>query len=124
MMFVFYNLNPKEKNVGDCVVRAISKALNLSWEKTYVLLCVQGLMCADLPSSNEVWSDFLKSKGFKRRTLDDAYTIEEFCEVFPKGVYVVGTGSHAVAIVDGCFFDAWNSGRETVLYYFEKEKEN
>jgi hypothetical protein len=123
-MFVFYNPNPTGKNVGDCVVRAISKALNLSWEKTYILLCVQGLICADLPSSNEVWSDFLKSKGFKRRTLDDAYTIEEFCESFPDGVYVVGTGSHAVAIVDGCFFDAWNSGREQVLYYFEKEKEN
>jgi hypothetical protein len=123
-MFVFYNLNPRGKNVGDCVVRAISKALDLSWEKTYILLCVQGLICADLPSSNEVWSDFLKSKGFKRRTLDDTYTIEEFCEAFPNGVYVVGTGSHAVAVVDGCFFDAWNSGREQVLYYFEKEKEN
>lgn len=123
-MFVFYNLNPKGKNVGDCVVRAISKALILSWEKTYILLCVQGLICADLPSSNEVWSDFLKSKGFKRRTVDEAYTIEDFCEAFPEGVFVVGTGSHAVAVIDGCFFDAWNSGREQVLYYFEKEKEN
>lgn len=122
-MWIEYNPNPQGKNVGDCVVRAISKALNLPWEKTYILLCVEGLMRADLPSSNNVWSKFLKSKGFKRCTIKDCpdcYTVEDFCQEHPKGVYVVGTGSHAVAVVNGNVFDAWNSLRETPVYYFEK----
>lgn len=122
-MWIEYNPNPQGKNVGDCVVRAISKALDLPWKKTYILLCVEGLMRADLPSSNDVWSKFLKSKGFKRCTIEDCpdcYSVEDFCREHPKGVFVIGTGSHAVAVVDGCIFDAWNSSRETPVYYFEK----
>ena len=32
-MFVFYNPNPAEKEVGDCVIRAIAKALDKSWKE-------------------------------------------------------------------------------------------
>lgn len=122
-MWIEYNPNPQGKNVGDCVVRAISKALDLPWEKTYILLCVEGLMRADLPSSNNVWSKFLKSKGFKRCTVEDCpdcYTVDDFCREHPQGVYVIGTGSHAVCVENGNVFDAWNSLRETPVYYFEK----
>ena len=80
---------------------------------------------ADLPSSNTIWSALLKSKGFKWHTIEDrpeCYTIEDFCKDHPSGVFVIGTGSHAVAVVDGNYFDAWQSGSETPVYYFEKEK--
>jgi hypothetical protein len=124
-MWIEYNPNRFDKKVGDCVVRAISKALDTSWENAYVLLCIQGFLMADLPSSNAIWSALLKSKGFKRHTIDDCpeyYTIEDFCQDHPNGVYVIGTGSHAVAVIDGNVYDAWNSLRETPVYYFEKEK--
>lgn len=126
-MWIQFINNPLKKNVGDCVVRALSKALDLSWEDTYILLCIQGFMMADLPSGNSVWSSLLKNKGFKRYTVDDCpecYTIEDFCQDHPNGVYVIGTGSHAVTVIDGCYYDAWQSGHETPLYYFEKQKEN
>ena len=122
-MWIEYNINPFGLRVGDCVIRAISKALDMPWEKTYIDLCVQGFMMGDLPSSNAVWSAYLKHKGFNRRTIEncpDCYTVEEFCREHSKGVYVIGTGSHAVAVVDGCYYDAWQSGRETPVYYFEK----
>lgn len=123
-MFVYYNPNPNGSRVGDCVIRAISKALDKSWERVYVELCVQGLMMGDLPNSNAIFSAYLRHKGFKRRTIEDCpdcYTVEDFCQEHPKGVYVIGTGSHAVAVVDGCVFDAWNSLQECPVYYFEKE---
>jgi hypothetical protein len=122
-MWIEYNPNPFGLRVGDCVIRAISKALESPWEKTYIDLCVQGFMMGDLASSNAVWSAYLKNKGFKRRTIEDCpdcYTVEDFCQEHPKGIFVIGTGSHAVAVVDGCVFDAWNSLRETPVYYFEK----
>lgn len=126
-MWIEYNPNPFGLRVGDCVIRAISKALNQNWEKTYIDLCVQGLMMGDLASSNAVWSAYLKHRGFKIRTIDDCpdcYTVDDFCKEHTNGVYVIGTGSHAVCICDGCAFDAWNSLKETPVYYFEKEKEN
>ena len=124
MMWIEYNPNPFDRRVGDCVVRAISKATNKPWERVYIDLCVQGFMMGDLPSSNSIWSVYLKNKGFKRHTVEDCpdcYTIEEFCREHPSGVYVVGTGTHAVAVVDGNIFDAWNSSHEIPQYYFEKE---
>lgn len=124
-MWIEYNPNPNGKHVGDCVIRAISKALDKSWEDTYIDLCVQGFIMGDVVSSNAVWSAYLtKQKGFKRRTIEDCpdcYTVEDFCQDHPRGIYVIGTGTHAVAVVDGCVFDAWNSLQECPLYYFEKE---
>ena len=122
-MWIEYNPNPLGLRVGDCVIRAISKALDMPWEKTYIDLCVQGFMMGDLPSSNAVWSAYLRHKGFKRRTIEDCpdcYSIENFCQDHQKGVFVICTGTHAVAIIDGCYYDAWQSGREPVVYYFEK----
>lgn len=123
MMWIEFNINPFGLRVGDCVIRAISKALDKPWEETYIDLCVQGFMMGDLPSSNAVWSAYLKHKGFKRFTVrdcPDCYTLEDFCQDHPQGVFVIGTGSHAVAVVDGQIFDAWDSRRETPVYYFEK----
>lgn len=123
-MWIEYNPNPLGIRVGDCVIRAISKALNESWEKVYIDLCVQGFMMGDLPNSNAIFSAYLRRKGFKRHTIEDCpdcYSVEDFCREHPNGVYVIGTGSHAVAVVDGNIFDAWNSSRETPVYYFEKE---
>lgn len=81
-MWIEYLNNPFGLRVGDCVVRAISKALDKSWEETYIDLCVQGFMMGDLPSSNSIWSTYLKHKGFRRRTIEDCpdcYSIEDFC---------------------------------------------
>lgn len=124
-MWIEFNINPFGLRVGDCVVRAIAKALDKPWEDTYVDLCLQGFMMGDLPSSNAVWSAYLKHKGFKRCTIQDCpdcYSVEDFCREHQKGVYVIGTGSHAVCVCDGNYYDAWRSGAETVVYYFEKEK--
>lgn len=35
MSYINFNPNPDRKLVGDCVIRAISKAMNQSWEDTY-----------------------------------------------------------------------------------------
>ena len=124
MPWLEYNPNPYGLRVGDCVIRAISKALDMPWEKTYIDLSIQGFMMGDLPSSNAIWSAYLKHKGFKRRTIEDCpdcYSIEDFCRDHPKGIYVVGTGTHAVCVCDSDIYDAWDSSNETPVYYFEKE---
>lgn len=126
-MWNSYNANPTGNKVGDCVVRAISTALGQEWHETYTGLCLQGFEMADLPSSNAVWSKYLRKKGFSRFAIPnecpDCYTIEDFCADHPNGVFVVGTGSHAVAVINGDYYDFWNSGGEVPLYYFEKTED-
>lgn len=53
-MWKRYNPNPDGKNVGDCVIRAISAATNQKWEQTFIALALQGYMMHDMPSANSV----------------------------------------------------------------------
>lgn len=125
-MWQYTNLNPKGKAVGDCTVRAISLATDNGWMETYLDLCLFGLLMADMPSSNAISTAYLKSKGFKRRTIPDDcpdyYTIEDFCKDHPQGTFVIGTGSHLATVIDSVLWDSWDSRNETPVYYFEKEE--
>lgn len=127
-MYIFYNPNPEGKSTGDCVIRALTKALNKSWEQVYVELCLQGYILGDMPSSNSVWSSYLKHNGFKKHlipdTCPDCYTIIDFTKDFNKGIFLLGTGEHAVTVIDGNYYDSWDSGREIPIYYFSKGDKN
>jgi hypothetical protein len=124
-MFIEYNPNPEQAIVGDCVVRAIAKLMQIDWESAYVGVVSQGFLMRDMPSSNAVWGAYLKKNGYKRHTLPDTcpdcYTVEDFCRDYPKGRYLLCTGTHVVTVVDGNYYDTWDSGNETPLYYWTKE---
>ena len=123
-MYSYFNANPYKNRVGDCVIRAISKALNQSWTQTYVDLSLQGYLMGDLLSSNAVWNAYLKGKGFTRDIVSNDcpewYTIEDFWRENPKGTYIIGTGTHAVCVVDSVIYDIWDSSGETPIYFYYK----
>ena len=121
------NLNPHGKQVGDCTVRAISLATGKGWYDTYFGMALQGAIMCNMPSANSVTTAFLKRNGFRRRTIPDdcpdCYSVKKFCEDHKEGIYVLGTGTHMIAVIDGNYYDAWDSGDEFPVYYFAKEKE-
>ena len=120
-MYIHYNGNPCGLNIGDCVIRAISIVTGFDRHKVYAGLCALGYPCTIWGNSNAIWADYLKSLGFNRYTVYGKQTVEDFSEVHPYGRYVIGTGSHAVAVVDGDIIDSWYSGQQIVQYYFTKE---
>lgn len=119
------NPNPKGKNVGDCVVRAIALATEQEWEKVYLDLCLQGYLMNDMPSSNDVWGTYLTDRGWKFHRLQDTcpycYTINDFCNEHNVGTYIVATGTHVVCTRDGRYLDTWDSGEKIPLFYFERD---
>ena len=123
-MYVYYNPNPVAARVGDCAVRAISKVLNISWEDAYAKLAVNAFRMGDMPSSNNVIASVLRMNGFYRENLPDfcpdCYTVEDFARNNPVGTYVLGTGEHVIALVDGDWFDSWNSKDEVPQYFWTK----
>jgi hypothetical protein len=122
-MYEFVNMNPCKKRLGDCVVRAISVALNQSWYRTAIDLCIEGLIQCDMQDSNAVWGAYLQSKGFKKYPILDTLTFEEFATAHPDGLYIVATGSHVAVVRDGILLDNWDSSDEQVSVYFTKEKD-
>lgn len=125
-MFINHNANPKKKRVGDCVVRAISTVMDREWVDVYAEITLQGLSMYDMPSSNAVWGAYLLRNGFKRRIIPDncpdCYSVRDFCNDYPQGKYILCTGEHAIAAISGDYIDTWDSGDETVVYYFVKEE--
>lgn len=121
-MWVEYNPSPTGAKVGDCAVRAVAKALGVDWETSYILIAYNGFLMGDVMSSNNVWGSVLREHGFKRHTISntcpDCYTVKDFCEDHPVGTYVLCTGTHAVCVEDGSYFDSWDSGEEVPSFYW------
>lgn len=126
--YVYHNENPENNRVGDCVVRALSTVLSQEWEVTFTELVLVALKRHDMPSANAVWGAYLKEKGFRRATLPDecpaCYTARDFCEDHKTGRYVLAFGTHVCAVINGYYYDTWDSGDEVPQYYFYKEERN
>lgn len=116
------NPNPGHKEVPDCVVRAISLALNRRWVDVYEDLCKLGRQEYNMPSADAVWGKYLYEQGFEPFLLPEScpscVTINLFSKMHPIGVYIVGTGSHAVAVIDGDYYDSWDSGEEIPSFFW------
>ena len=126
-MYVHYNPNPRgASRAGDCVIRALSLATGNSWEETYMGLAVEGFRLGDMPSSNGVWGNYLLQKGFEvysvPNTCPQCYTVFQFCADHPYGMFVLGTGTHVVTVINGNYYDSWDSGDEVPVYLFRKGK--
>lgn len=126
MAYIYTNPNPYGYNTGDCVVRAMAIANGLDWDTAYTILSDYGYMMKKMPNTDSVWSKVLKDFGFERRsipdTCPDCYTIKEFCEDHPEGTYILDTGSHVAAVIDGCLMDSWNSLEEVPILYWRKRE--
>ena len=124
MAYVYYCNNPRNKCIiGDCVIRAISCAMDKSWDSIYIDLCSEGFAMKDLPSSNEVFGRYLYHNGYRKHSISDdyPYTIKDFTDRHRNGTFLLGTGTHLVCAIQGDYYDTWNSGQEDVAFYWERE---
>lgn len=123
-MYVYYNPNPNGKLTGDCVVRALTKALDESWYEIYDDLCDEGRQAGDWGNTNSVWGSYLRKQGYRRyvvpNTCPDCYTVSDFAYDHPAGVYIVATGTHVVCVKDGDIYDVFDSSFEVPAYYYKE----
>lgn len=126
-MWIEYNPNPTGRQVGDCSIRAVSKALDTDWETAYVMICMNGFSMGDMPSSDSVWGATLRKHGFYRKSIPDScpdcYSVEDFCKDNPEGIFVLGFGGHVATVIDGDLFDSWDSSKEIPQFYWYKKEE-
>ena len=124
MAYIFNNPNPSKKLVGDCVIRGISMLTGKKWKDIHVELCLQSYMMDDIPSSNSVWGSYLYKKGYRQHVIPDTcpncYSVKKFCLDYPKGSYLLTTGTHVVFVKNGNYYDTWDSGDEVPISYWRK----
>ena len=124
-MWKMFNPNPVGRAVGDCAVRAVAAALDISWEDAFSRLAVAAYNMGDMPSGNSVWGAVLRQNGFYRAAIPDScpdcYTFEQFAQDHPRGVFVLGTGTHAATVIDGVILDTWDSSNEIPQYFWYRK---
>ena len=129
--FHFHNANPKGKMTTDCVVRAITTALNQPYEQTLREMAEITLKTGYMLNENKGMEAYMKSKGWTKckqpKKWDGTkYTGKEFCRTLMHPTYSeelnltdkgfeinrilanIG-GHHTVAIMSGQIWDTWNS---------------
>ena len=127
--FVYYQPNKKDvkDKVGDCQIRALSKALNKTWLEVFDLITpicreqrVMDIFSCDLAKTKEAMAGLgftyigvSNKKGTKRPTVDS------FAKEHKTGTYVVTVAHHVVAVVDGKYYDTWDSGECSMYGYYE-----
>ena len=123
MAFKFYNRHPKGISTTDCVVRAISTALDIDY-----LECRRNLNKAkrELGFSNYKDTKFLYKyfEGYPRLIFkaikgEPRIKAEDFTLLHPKGTYIVKLAGHITCITDGVIFDTWDCGYRSVYTAWE-----
>ena len=81
-MFVYYQPNPQNKKTDDCVIRALTKALDCDWDTASIYAIIQQIRDSDLFVKNYVWGNLLLRNGYTKHSLPntcpDCYTIKDF----------------------------------------------
>lgn len=125
-MYQYYNPNPIANRTDDCVVRAIAAAFNVSWDDAFDAVAANAKAMGEVMQSDHAWGALLRQFGFEKDllpdTCPDCYTVGDFADDHPHGVYVVKTDGHVVTVVDGTVYDSFDSTGETPIYYWRRER--
>ena len=128
MPWKVFQPNPSNLITGDCTVRAICAVTGLDWKTAHKVLCDFSREIDDMPSENRVWWRFFRAIGFRQfrlpDTCPDCYTVRDFARDHPSGKYVLWPMQHAVAVINGDWWDSFDSGNAVPLVFFEEEKDH
>ena len=128
--FTYFNANPKNKNTGDCVIRAICTALDKPYSE--VVSDLSDLQNKEFYDSSDpkLYGKYLQQQGWIKMPQpkhDDnkKYTGIEWCEFikfwdndnYKRMIAHIGSG-HIVAIIDGKILDTWNSSSGCIGNYW------
>lgn len=111
-MYRYYNANPQDRLIDDCVLRSISVAEGISWnecqEKLSYLANKEAMLLNDVE--------------FVERYLDERYprkchhemTVGKFARECPRGHFVATMDGHITAIIDNVIVDTFDCSKRSM----------
>lgn len=130
--FYYINLNPKNRVVGDCVIRALCALPDNAWNwyKTFDELCEIARKKCCTPSNDEAWDKWLADHGYVRYPMPrkpnrKLYKLGEFVKsdyINDDESVIVSVSNHLTCIVNRKVHDIWDCTGYTVRRYYRKSK--
>lgn len=121
-MFQYFNAEPSGERLQDCVIRAISLALQTPYDRIVELLNINGKFYSCDEISLYCYEKLLENLGFKKQ---DAYN-HKVSEVAQYGsVVLIRIPGHLTCSIDGVVFDIWDcSDKEADCYWIIDRRAN
>jgi hypothetical protein len=109
-IYKYNNPHPDNKDVGDCVKRAITICSNMDYSTVQIELNrYKKITNTQKFSHNKNWTPYVekvlrweKISGFLNMK------VGEFAKQHPEGTYLISVRKHLTAVVDGVVYDTWN----------------
>lgn len=135
MSFNYFNSNPDDSEFksgkkkiwcrDDSAFRAVSCALDISWESAYRKLCDIGIRLHDNPVSKNVVDTFCIGSNFVHETFGKPSKgctrpiVADFIEEHPTGTYIVYLPHYYVCIKDGEIHNTEDVSNSSVYSYWK-----
>ena len=130
--FQYYQPNKKDlkDQYGDCTIRALSKALGVTWLEAFdkmIPLCREYQVSNVFGAPSSIERQIVERLGFTYHGISNKRgskrpTVDSFAKDHPEGTFILNVANHEVACVDGKYYDTWDSGYKSIYGYYEKNR--
>ena len=126
--FRYYNCNPYSVHTDDCVVRAITAGMGISWQEAVSDLSQYMLKYGYMMNTPETYGVYLKDKGWihqnaPTKSRGSSMTVGEFVKKFKGHAIVHVDDNHVTYIADGKIWDLWDPSDHIIGEYWIPEDE-
>lgn len=108
-------------------MRALTKVLNKTWLEVFDAInpISREMQCPF--NTKDCYEEFLKQNGFVYHGISNKKgskrpTVDRFAKDHTNGIYYLNVANHCVAVVDGIYYDTWDSGYKSLYGYWEKKE--
>lgn len=118
MAFVYYNANPDNLKLPDCVIRAIQLAMDIPYSEVVMLLRKN----ADYYNCNELCVccyEKLLDNDFKLpHFIGNGLTVDEIAKRSPNNTLLIRMDGHITCAINGVIFDLFDCSNDIVTDFW------
>ena len=107
-MFIYYNVNPSDRHIEDCVTRAITLATGLPYRLVKRKLHRSANVNECSPLSLQCYRYLIENELDYPTVPCRGLTVEQFCKKYPVGTYLVRIEGHLTCVKNGNIYDIWD----------------
>lgn len=124
-IYRYSNPHPEKKNVTDCVVRAITIAVDGDYLEVRRHLNRVKKELKESSYKNKKFIDkYAKLNGWNKISFPAIKGVprlrgKDFVKQYPKGTYILKLAGYIVTVVDGVYLDTWDSTEKMIYKAWE-----